>query len=164
MPLVPGRDVILIGTASLHLPRHQTLSGPMVVTRTGLTYVAGFHTDAFDAVRPRATSVGAAVAHVRASVADVRAAHASLKDLGAVRQHATDLVAQADTVEALDAALDAWAADDGRVLRLPQAAMATLSTGFFSGLKITLHDGSGYHFRSGKHSAIRDLLGVGRAG
>lgn len=146
-------DYIFIGTASLFLPNKTIASGPLLVTKQGLSYANYHTTDPYAGTR-RATNVEKAVQNVRESVQDLKDEYKDLKDLGEARKILKKIAATASGMEEMEANLNAWAAADPRLLRIPRDRIASIKTGFFAGLQVTLNDGTLYTFRCGKLKAI----------
>lgn len=146
-------DYIFIGTASLFLPNKTIASGPLLVTKQGLSY-ANYHTTDPFAGNRQATTLKAAVDDVKESVQDLKDEYKNLKDLGEARMILKKIAANASSMEEMEATLNAWASADPRLLRIPRDQIASIKTGFFAGLQVTLNDGTLYKFRCGKLKAI----------
>lgn len=150
-------DYVLIGTASLFQPDKTIASGPLLVTGKGL-YYANYHTaDPYAGTR-KATNIKDAVADVKEAAADVKAGFAELKTLGEARDRMKQIVAEAASLDQLNASLDEWANNDSRLLRVPKESIESVKTGFLAGLQLRLRDGTVHKFRCGKLKTIATLL------
>lgn len=159
MGLQADRDYLLIGTASLYLPNRSIASGPLLVTPQGLAYASYHETNPFEGNHQRTGSIKEAVDAVKDSVAAGKSEFTNQINLLAARKYMKQVLEREETINDVHRTMAEWAAADSRLIRIAKEDIASLKTGFFTGLKVTMKDGTVHKFRSNKLKAIRAMLG-----